>query len=127
MHIDHINIRASAELLERVKTFYCEVLGLNEGFRPNFTFPGYWLYAGPNAVIHLSEEVSMDAARSTGSLDHVAFQVDDLTPVVDRLNELGIEHKKVRVSDIAMTQIFFRDPAGLRIEVNCFDRSPDAD
>ena len=43
------------------------------------------------------------------------------------LNELGIEHKKVRVSDIAMTQIFFRDPAGLRIEVNCFDRSPDAD
>lgn len=46
MHIDHINIRAPAGLLDEVREFYCAIFGLEEGFRPAFASQGYWLYAG---------------------------------------------------------------------------------
>ena len=39
--------------LERTKDFYCEVLGLENGDRPPLDFPGYWLYSGGVATVHL--------------------------------------------------------------------------
>jgi catechol 2,3-dioxygenase-like lactoylglutathione lyase family enzyme len=39
--------------LERTKEFYCEVLGLENGDRPPLDFPGYWLYSGGTATVHL--------------------------------------------------------------------------
>src|SRR5258708_988396 len=39
--------------LERTKEFYCEVLGLENGYRPPLDFPGYWLYSGGVATVHL--------------------------------------------------------------------------
>ena len=31
--------------------FYGELLGLRAGARPNFDFPGAWLYAGESAIL----------------------------------------------------------------------------
>jgi catechol 2,3-dioxygenase-like lactoylglutathione lyase family enzyme len=39
--------------LERTKNFYCDVLGLENGDRPPLDFPGYWLYSGGVATVHL--------------------------------------------------------------------------
>ena len=39
--------------LERTKEFYCDVLGLENGDRPPLDFPGYWLYSGGVATVHL--------------------------------------------------------------------------
>ena len=39
--------------LERSKEFYCDVLGLENGDRPPLDFPGYWLYSGGTATVHL--------------------------------------------------------------------------
>ncbi|MCA6113887.1 VOC family protein [Bradyrhizobium sp. WSM 1738] len=39
--------------LERSKDFYCDVLGLENGDRPPLDFPGYWLYSGGTATVHL--------------------------------------------------------------------------
>ena len=36
--------------LEVTKQFYCDLLGLEVGPRPNFQFPGWWLYAGDTPV-----------------------------------------------------------------------------
>ena len=33
--------------------FYRDVLGLTVGFRPKLDFPGYWLYSGGTATVHL--------------------------------------------------------------------------
>jgi hypothetical protein len=44
VHLDHINVCAPPTLLEQVKAFYEEVLGLADGFRPTFSSNGYWLY-----------------------------------------------------------------------------------
>ncbi len=119
MHIDHINIRSSAEVLDRVRDFYCHVLDLSEGHRPNFSSHGYWLYADRDPVIHLSVGESCHEAENTGCLDHVAFRVSDLDPIVARLDELGVEYRLVEVKEISMQQLFFRDPAGVKIELNC--------
>src|SRR5881392_1531933 len=39
--------------LERSRKFYCDVLGLENGDRPPLDFPGYWLYSGGVATVHL--------------------------------------------------------------------------
>jgi hypothetical protein len=51
----HYNLRAPHALLETLRAFYSEVVGLTPGARPAFTSFGYWLYAGDEAVLHLSE------------------------------------------------------------------------
>ena len=49
--LQHYTIEPSN--LERTKKFYCEVLGLENGDRPPLGFPGYWLYSGGVATVHL--------------------------------------------------------------------------
>ena len=50
----HYNLRAPRELLDTLRAFYVEAVGLKPGPRPPFTRFGYWLYAGEQAVLHLS-------------------------------------------------------------------------
>ena len=49
--LQHINIR-TGDLAGTVK-FWEEAIGLKDGDRPNFQFPGAWLYSGDEAVMHL--------------------------------------------------------------------------
>ena len=49
--LQHFTIEPSD--LERTKDFYCDVLGLENGDRPPLDFPGYWLYSGGMATVHL--------------------------------------------------------------------------
>ena len=55
MHIDHISIAAPLELLEQVREFYCNILELEVGPRPDFGIAGYWLYGDNHPLIHLIE------------------------------------------------------------------------
>lgn len=41
--LNHFNITAPGELLEKVRDFYVEVLGLIVGERPGFRRNGFWL------------------------------------------------------------------------------------
>ena len=54
--LDHINLRADRATLDALKDFYCDVLGLENGDRPPLGFPGYWLYSGGVATVHLLGE-----------------------------------------------------------------------
>jgi catechol-2,3-dioxygenase len=118
MNIDHINISAPAHLIEDLRDFYCSVLNLVEGFRPNFGDRGHWLYRGDKALVHLSESDRHSPADRQGCLDHVAFQTKGLADMTARLRELGIEYRRHFISDIGMTQLFIEDPAGICIEIN---------
>ncbi|MDT5271647.1 MAG: hypothetical protein QOH49_3833 [Acidobacteriota bacterium] len=52
--LNHFNITAPRELLEGVRDFYVEVLGLVVGERPAFMRDGFWLYAGRESLVHLT-------------------------------------------------------------------------
>ena len=46
-----------ADDLKKTKEFYVDLLGLKDGYRPDFPFPGHWLYLNEDdkaACIHLA-------------------------------------------------------------------------
>jgi catechol 2,3-dioxygenase-like lactoylglutathione lyase family enzyme len=116
----HVNIRAAEGLIEQVRRFYVDVVGLSEGARPPFRSRGYWLYAGGLDIMHLTIDPSMTAASpaSTGWLDHFAFAADDLDGTLARLEAANVPYQVDRVPSSNQAQMFFRDPAGVAIELN---------
>ena len=49
--INHYNLRSEARMMEVLKNFYIEIVGLHLGARPPFESNGYWLNAGENKNI----------------------------------------------------------------------------
>ena len=118
--LNHFNLRGPRELLEQLKDFYCEVLGLHVGDRPAFRTFGYWLYAGGHDVLHLSEAAA-DETRATHvptTFDHVAFTCTNPLDMEKILVEKRIEFGERFVEQTATKQIFFHDPAGNGVELN---------
>ena len=114
--LDHVNIRTSD--LAATKALFCDVLGLTEGWRPPFPFPGAWLYAGAKDVVHLVE-VAEPAADSAGaSLDHFAFDIADYDQALARVAKTGLKHRATATPGTSVKQIFLRDPDGVTIELN---------
>lgn len=109
------------DLLEKVRDFYCAILGLEAGFRPKFSQRGFWLYANSKPLVHLSESNRHSAGQ--GHLDHIAFQSSGLEAMIRRLELNAIEYRSSHISEFNMTQLFFKDPAGTGLEVNFPDES----
>ena len=114
--LDHINIRTAD--LAATKAFMVDVLGLAEGWRPPFPFPGAWLYAGDKDVVHLVQ-VDRPAADSAGSsLDHFAFDIADYDDALARVEKTGLQFRTLTTPGTTVKQIFVRDPNGVTIELN---------
>jgi glyoxylase I family protein len=120
--IQHYNIAAGAELIERVKDFYVEALGFKVGHRPGFMRGGFWLYAGGEPLVHLGVRGEGDArageASADGALDHVAFSCEGLADFVARLERAGVPYTADEVPSLRQVQLFLRDPAGVGVELN---------
>ena len=122
--LNHFNIMASRSLIDEVRDFYVDVIGLRDGWRPDFDFDGHWLYAGGAPILHLmvSEEASEAADNgirsTTGHLDHIALTAADLTAVESRLIELDQVYEKKVIPGFNVTQLFLHDPIGLGVELN---------
>jgi catechol 2,3-dioxygenase-like lactoylglutathione lyase family enzyme len=111
--LDHVNI-VTPDVAGTV-AFYEDVVGLTSGERPNFSFPGAWLYAGGRAVIHL---MGGERGRGTGSLDHVAFEAEDFDGTKRRLEERGLAYEARDVPGSRVRQLFVLDPNGVKLELN---------
>lgn len=117
---NHYNIRCPRPLMEQLKAFYCEVVGLHLGERPPLRSFGYWLYVGEKDVLHLSETYP-EEVRSTELLttfDHVAFTCTDYEATAEHLEQKGIQFSTREITATQTQQIFFRDPAGNGVEFN---------
>jgi catechol 2,3-dioxygenase-like lactoylglutathione lyase family enzyme len=114
--IDHVNI-STAKLAE-TRRFFIDGLGLTEGWRPDFPFPGAWLYQGDRAVVHLVEKTEPLPPSRQASLDHFAFAAQDYEATVARLKEKGVEFGAVAVPGSSIRQLFLLDPNGVTIELN---------
>ena len=124
--LQHYTIEPSD--LERTKDFYCDVLGLENGDRPPLDFPGYWLYSGGAATVHLMgtrkprEGIVVRGTEKkyedTGRLDHIAFAATDVDAVRKRLQSKGVKFRESIVPRTGDTQFFLYDPDGVGVELN---------
>ena len=132
--LGHYSIRTAD--LAASRRFYTEVLGLREGFRPPFRFPGIWLYDSDDeadfGVVHiigvdpsdgggLADYLGEKEAASlfgTGAMDHVAFLATGLGAMRARLLATGLAFNERSVPSLDLHQVFITDPSGVTIEMN---------
>lgn len=122
--LNHFTV--TAEDRERTLGFYCGLLGLREGPRPDLGFPGSWLYADgqPSAVLHIYWDRPMSASR-TGVIDHMAFTARDLKAVKARFDTAGQKYELKRQAGAGTWQLFTFDPNGAKVELD-FDAGESA-
>ncbi len=117
--INHYNLRAAPEIIEKLKNFYIEIVGLKLGHRPPFKNGGYWLYANEKDVLHLSFSKNGIANKLnfSSTFDHMAFTAENEMDHIKVLKENNIDFITREVPEIGTRQIFFKDPAGNGIEL----------
>lgn len=113
--LDHVNIRTSQ--LDEMVTWYTTVLGMENGDRPPFPFPGAWLYADGHPFVHLIG-VEQEPRSLEPKLEHFAFSGTGLTGFMERLDAAGIDYEPVRVPGIHVLQINLLDCDGNHIHID---------
>ena len=103
--------------LEATTAFYVDILGLSTGFRPDLGFPGAWLYAGEQAILHVIGGKSREDLKP-GVIDHMAFTATGLPATIEKLTAHGIHHACRQQAGTRLWQVFFFDPNGARIELD---------
>lgn len=112
--IHHVQITVPADAQARARVFYTEVLGLEAIDKPEALRGrgGFWLKVGARQV-HVGVEEGVERARTKA---HVAYEVDDLEAIRQRLIDAGITPKaSVPIPGFARFEI--RDPFGNRVEL----------
>ena len=116
--LDHVNIRTTR--LEDMVDWYTNVLGLSQGFRPKFSFPGAWMYVDDAALVHL---VGIDGEPDVGSgaslkLEHFAFSATGGAGFEENLRAHGVDYRRVDIQEINLYQVNLRDLDGNHIHVD---------
>ncbi len=135
LSLNHFSIRTVDMSASRV--FYEAVLGLTVGPRPDFPFPGIWMYNGDhasvaNAMVHiigidkdnpsgLSDylgHIDDTKLHGSGAVDHIALMATGLSAMVAHLKALNLACRQRTVPSIGLHQLFLEDPSGVVIELN---------
>ncbi len=135
LSLNHFSIRTTD--IDASRSFYEKVLGLTVGPRPDFPFPGLWMYNGDhahvaNAMVHiigidrdnpngLKQYLGdMDEAKlhGSGAVDHIAVMTSGLATMLAHLKQLGVSCRERTVPSIGLHQVFLDDPSGIVIELN---------
>jgi catechol 2,3-dioxygenase-like lactoylglutathione lyase family enzyme len=116
--LDHYNV--STRNLGDTVRFYEDVLGLTNGPRPPFDFPGAWLYSEGRPVLHLNDISPTDQPQrpDSGVIDHVAFGSRGFEAMKRHLAQKGVSFRVNVVPNSSRRQIFVTDPNNVLIELN---------
>lgn len=106
-----------AEDPQRTMAFYTQLLGLEDGPRPDLGFPGAWLYAGGRAIVHVYFDRPVPPQR-IGVIDHIAFTARDLKAVKGRFDAQGAPYELRRQKGAGTWQLFCNDPNGAKVELD---------
>jgi catechol 2,3-dioxygenase-like lactoylglutathione lyase family enzyme len=128
LHHHGIRIGPSSEEVDKARTFYGDVLGLeHDAGRPHIpTIDGYWMDVGGTAQIHLmGVDGQSKFAKGPGqdpSLPHVALAVADIAETKKELDRLGVAYWLAEsVVGPQSLQIFLKDPFNNMIELHQID------
>lgn len=114
--LDHYALLSSNP--ERTTRFYSEIVGLNVGPRPQLSFPGIWLYAGERPIVHVMFGRPIPS-KETGAVDHLAFVANgSVAETLEILKRNEIEFTSRVIERTNVTQVFFRDPDNVGVELN---------
>ncbi len=129
--LDHCSIR-TVKLAETLE-FYTDLLGMTDGDRPDFDFPGNWLYVDGKPVVHLvgvdpddpsglleylDGPIDADSLSGSGAFDHLAFRAKNPEQLIARIKANGHAYRERKVPDMDLFQVFVEDPNGITVELN---------
>src|SRR5436305_10945032 len=116
--LDHFNIR-TRKLADTVR-FYEEILGLEKGARPNFAFPGAWMYSEGKPVVHVVDISKTDEPQKpdSGVVHHVAFASHGFAGMKQRLTSKGMPFDSRQVPGGDLWKLFVNEPTGVLIGMN---------
>lgn len=115
--LDHINIRTAR--LDAMIAWYGDILGLVPGERPDFGFPGAWLYAGDQAVVHLVGVADPPTDPGTDlKLEHGAFSAKGFGRFTDKLKARGEQFGLAKVPGFPIVQVNVWDPDGNHLHID---------
>src|SRR4029078_5452845 len=91
--LDHYNV--STRKLKETVQFYETVLGLNNGARPPFNFPGVWIDSEGHPVLHINDIAGTDREQrpDSGVIDHVAFGSRGFEAMKKHLAQKGVSFR----------------------------------
>jgi catechol 2,3-dioxygenase-like lactoylglutathione lyase family enzyme len=117
--LDHVTIRCRPSAVPAMVEFYRQALGIEPGARPDFAFPGAWLWLHGRPVVHIAARLPEDGGPppGPGPIDHVAFRGRGLEAARARLGAAGLAFEEAPVPGFPLHQLFLRDPAGARLEL----------
>jgi catechol 2,3-dioxygenase-like lactoylglutathione lyase family enzyme len=119
--MDHFTVLSGD--LDKTRDFYT-MLGLREGPRPNFRFPGIWFWSDDRPILHVIAGRPLPQ-EPAGILDHMAFSARGLEDTMQKLKARGVEYDLRRLPDPYRTwQLFFRDPFGAMVELDFDPEEP---
>ena len=122
--LDHVNLRTAN--LDVMVDWYGQFLGMENGARPPFPFPGAWLYAGEHAVVHLIGVDHAPPEQDDLRIEHFALTATGLKDFVARLDAADIAYQAVRVPGVNILQINLHDPDGNHIHIDFTPEEADA-
>jgi glyoxylase I family protein len=98
--------------LAKAREFYERVLGFSANpSRPQMSFDGVWYDLSPQQQLHLmrlpNPETGLQRPANGGRDRHIAFAVDDLAALENRLQGAGIPYN---LSQTGRRALFCRDP-----------------
>ncbi len=105
--------------IEKSKDFYIKVLGAKVvGITENERLKFVYLNTGGQVIELLQYHEIEQKEREKGTIDHIAFYVDDLEKEIKRLKKLDVEFLFDSVREVNNMKImFFAGPDGERIEL----------
>lgn len=115
MQLDHVTLRTAD--LEGTRQFLQDLLGLTVGFRPNFSFPGYWLYRGGEPIVHLIPGGGATVSRDAETIDHIGFRLDGYDRLRRKLDSAGIAYSIMDLPELGERRLFVRTPGGILLEL----------
>ncbi len=112
---DHVNVRTAN--LDAMVDWYGRVLGMPAGRRPEFGFPGAWLYLGDQALVHLVG-VEVAPASVEPQIEHFAIRASGLEKFLAHLEKEAVAYELAEVPGFGITQVNIFDPDGNHIHVD---------
>ncbi len=113
--LEHVNVRTAQ--LPQMIAWYENVLGMRNGWRPNFPFGGAWMYSGDNKpTVHLVEVAEPPPVGLR--LEHFAFSASGMRSCVERCKQHGVKYELIAVSEANLVQVNVYDPDGNHIHID---------